>query len=112
MTTPYDRQRPNREGELRDQIPPANIFVLDANGVSNPDFASSRKIGLSIIRELARNLSEILDLTVLVPNDHRVPRINNRYGSVATLELRRSLAIASAKLDRHRAEQTKNEAME
>ena len=33
-------------------------------------------------------------------------------GSVATLELRRSLAIASAKLDRHRAEQTKNEAME
>ena len=34
------------------------------------------------------------------------------YGSVATLELRRSLAIASAKLDRHRAEQTKNEAME
>ena len=28
-------------------------------------------------------------------------------GSVATLELRRSLAIASAKLDRHRAEQTK-----
>ena len=36
----------------------------------------------------------------------------NQYGSVATLELRRSLAIASAKLDRHRAEQTKNEAME
>ena len=34
------------------------------------------------------------------------------WGSVATLELRRSLAIASAKLDRHRAEQTKNEAME
>ena len=33
-------------------------------------------------------------------------------GSVATLELRRNLAIASAKLDRHRAEQTKNEAME
>ena len=33
-------------------------------------------------------------------------------GSVATLELRRSLAIAFAKLDRHRAEQTKNEAME
>ena len=33
-------------------------------------------------------------------------------GSVATLELRRSLAIASAKLDRRRAEQTKNEAME
>ena len=33
-------------------------------------------------------------------------------GSVATLELRRSWAIASAKLDRHRAEQTKNEAME
>jgi zeaxanthin glucosyltransferase len=32
-------------------------------------------------------------------------------GSVATLELRRSLAIASAKLDPHRAEQTKNEAM-
>src|SRR5208283_193323 len=31
-------------------------------------------------------------------------------GSVATLELRRSLAIASAKLDRHGAEQTKNEA--
>ena len=37
---------------------------------------------------------------------------NNDAGSVATLELRRSLAIASAKLDRHRAEQTKNEAME
>jgi hypothetical protein len=33
-------------------------------------------------------------------------------GSVATLELRRSLAIACAKLDHHRAEQTKNEAME
>jgi len=33
-------------------------------------------------------------------------------GSVATLELRRSLAIASAKLDRDRAEQTKYEAME
>ena len=33
-------------------------------------------------------------------------------GSVATLELRRNLAIASAKLDRHRAEQTKYEAME
>ena len=33
-------------------------------------------------------------------------------GSVATLELMRNLAIASAKLDRHRAEQTKNEAME
>jgi hypothetical protein len=33
-------------------------------------------------------------------------------GSVATLELRRSLAITSAKLDRHRAEQAKNEAME
>jgi hypothetical protein len=35
-----------------------------------------------------------------------------RMGSVATLELRRSLAIASAKLDRHRAEQIENEAME
>ena len=35
-----------------------------------------------------------------------------QVGSVATLELRRSLAIASAKLDRHRAEQTKYEAME
>jgi hypothetical protein len=35
-----------------------------------------------------------------------------KKGSVATLELRRSLAIASAKLDRHRAEQAKNEAME
>ena len=33
-------------------------------------------------------------------------------GSVASLELRRSLAIASAKLDRHRAEQIENEAME
>jgi hypothetical protein len=32
-------------------------------------------------------------------------------GSVATLELRRNLAIAYAKLDRYRAEQTKNEAM-
>ena len=26
-----------------------------------------------------RSLSEILDLTVLVPNDHRVPRIDYRY---------------------------------
>jgi hypothetical protein len=49
----------------------------------------------------------------------RRPQMNKRHtnrraqqGSVATLELRRSLAIASAKLDRHRAEQTKNEAME
>src|SRR6516225_7546985 len=33
-------------------------------------------------------------------------------GSVATLELRRSLAIASAKLDRHRAEQAENEAVQ
>ena len=33
-------------------------------------------------------------------------------GSVATLELRRNLAIASAKLDRHLVEQTKNEAVE
>jgi Flp pilus assembly protein TadD len=38
--------------------------------------------------------------------------IGLKNGSVATLELRRSLAIASAKLDRHRAEQTENEAME
>jgi hypothetical protein len=45
----------------------------------NPDFASSRKIGLSIIREATRKLSEILDLTVLVPNDHRIPRIDYRY---------------------------------
>jgi hypothetical protein len=34
------------------------------------------------------------------------------FGSVASLELRRSLAIASAKLDRHRAEQIENEAMQ
>ena len=34
------------------------------------------------------------------------------FGSVATLELRRSLAIASAKLDRHRAEQAENEAVQ
>ena len=33
-------------------------------------------------------------------------------GSVATLELRRSVAIASAKLDRHRAEQAENEAVQ
>ena len=33
-------------------------------------------------------------------------------GSVASLELRRSLAIASAKLDRHRAEQAENEAVQ
>jgi hypothetical protein len=33
-------------------------------------------------------------------------------GSVATLELRRSLAIASAKLDRHCAEQAENEAVQ
>src|SRR6516164_1338518 len=33
-------------------------------------------------------------------------------GSVATLELRRSLAIASAKLDRHRGEQAENEAVQ
>ena len=26
-----------------------------------------------------RSLSEILDLTVLVPNDHRVARIEDRY---------------------------------
>ncbi len=26
-----------------------------------------------------RSLSQILDLTVLVPNDHRVPRIDYRY---------------------------------
>jgi hypothetical protein len=32
-------------------------------------------------------------------------------GSVATLELRRSLAIASAKLDHHRSEQAENEAV-
>jgi hypothetical protein len=30
MTTPYDRQRPNREGELGDKIPFASVFVLDA----------------------------------------------------------------------------------
>ena len=33
-------------------------------------------------------------------------------GSVATLELRRSVVIASAKLDRHRAEQAENEAVQ
>ena len=36
----------------------------------------------------------------------------NQAGCVATLELRRSLAIACAKLDYRRAKQTKNEAME
>src|SRR5215471_3411490 len=34
----------------------------------------------------------------------------HHWGSVATLELRRTLAIAYAKLDRHRAEQAENEA--
>jgi hypothetical protein len=47
---------------------------------------------------------------------HRTPArlafADHMSGSVATLELRRNLAIAFAKLDRHRAEQTKNEAME
>jgi hypothetical protein len=43
---------------------------------------------------------------------NHTPKFNSDPGSVATLELRRSLAIACAKLDRHRAEQTKNEAME
>jgi hypothetical protein len=42
---------PSVRSELRDQIPSAIVFVLDANGVLNPDFAASRKIGLSIIRE-------------------------------------------------------------
>ena len=45
-----------------------------------------------------------------VPVAQRNVRRSN--GSVATLELRRSLAIVSAKLDYRRAEQTKNEAME
>ena len=61
---------PTVRGELRDQIPPANIFVLDANGVLNPDFAASMKIGLSIIRERTRRLSEILAHIVPVPNGH------------------------------------------
>jgi hypothetical protein len=42
---------PSVRSELRDQIPSTIVFVLDANGVLNPDFAASRKIGLSIIRE-------------------------------------------------------------
>jgi hypothetical protein len=41
--------------------------------------ATSRKSGLSLTREPARRLSEIFDPKVLVPNDHRVPRINYRY---------------------------------
>ena len=87
---------PTVRGELRDQIPPANIFVLDANRVLNPDFASSRKIGISIIREATRKLSEILGLTVFVPNNHRVPRIDYRYverAVVFTLEQKLRLIL-------------------
>ena len=53
-----------------------------------------------------------VDLLALGKAGHDLFQKSNKFGSVATLELRRSLAIASAKLDRHRAEQTKNEAME
>ena len=64
-----------------------------------------------------RNNQQLLDCFGLAGRQ-RVGQLNvgifqgGLEGSVATLELRRNLAIASAKLDRHRAEQTKNEAME
>src|SRR5271166_27489 len=67
------------------------------------------------VRDRARSSHQFIDSGPGLSVQHRgYPALSpvENQGSVATLELRRSLVIASAKLDRHRAEQTKNEAME
>jgi hypothetical protein len=64
-------------------------------------------------RDPSRNMEPIQTVLAFFPKPGAYHASQSIFaGSVATLELRRRLAIASAKLDRHRAEQTKNEAME
>jgi hypothetical protein len=51
---------------------------------------------LLMVRETTRSLSEILDLTVLVPNNHRVPGIDYCYverAVVFTLEQKLCLIL-------------------
>jgi len=75
-------------------------------------------IGHGRIRILGRNYrfnqSRPIEGTIKTVTVRRdaLADIHITFGSVATLALRRSLAIGSAKLDRHRAEQAENEAVQ
>ena len=87
---------PTVRGELRDQIPPANIFVLDANGGIESRFRVIEENRPIDHQRSAPQLSEILGLTAFVPNNHRVPRIDYRYverAVVFTLEQKLRLIL-------------------
>ena len=93
---------------IADHVRPVESQVLDGKDVKSVPWAnlkrwSDRKI---FVQQMGGRLAQLL-------TNRFAERARSAVsGSVATLELRRSLAIACAKLDHHRAEQTKNEAME
>jgi bifunctional non-homologous end joining protein LigD len=85
----------------------ARQFGLEGLVAKRPDsrYESGRRSGAWVKVKLTQQQEFVI-------GGYTLPEGGRQYGSVASLELRRSLAIASAKLDRHRAEQIENEAMQ